>query len=64
MHHLITQSTDDNTEDNRSNRFSPMANKLSYSRKHSECVQNILQYVSGFIVAKLAKKVKCGSRHF
>ena len=38
-----------------------MINDLLKSNPHSEFVQNILEYISGFIVAKLMKQVKCPS---
>ena len=38
---------------------SEMLCNILKSNPHSEFIQNILEYISGFIVAKLIKKVKC-----
>ena len=50
---------DDEQQD--TDRVSGMINDLLKSNPHSEFVQNILEYISGFIVAKLMKQVKCPS---
>ena len=42
-------------------RMSELMNGLIKSNPHSEFVNNILEYISGCVVAKLMKKVKCPS---
>lgn len=65
---LLTQSTEYNEEDNRSNEFEEISNKLLNSPEYLEFVQNALYYINGLspslphiIVTKLTKKVKCSS---
>ena len=48
---------DDEEED--TDREGGMINDLLKSNPHSEFVQNVLEYISGFVVAKLTKQIKC-----
>ena len=48
---------DDEEQD--TDRVGRMINDLLKSNPHSEFVQNVLEYISGFLVAKLTKQIKC-----
>ena len=48
-------------DDQDTHRVNDVINDLIKSNQHSEFVDNILEYISGFVVAKLVKKVKCPS---
>ena len=48
-------------DDQDTHRVNDVINDLIKSNQHSEFVNNILEYISGFVVAKLMKKVKCPS---
>ena len=58
---LVEDSHCPKDDEQDTDRVSGMINDLMKSNPHSEFIQNILEYISGFIVAKLVKQVKCPS---
>lgn len=58
----LPDKSDPNVEQHHINRVNEMTANLDLTKSsHSEFVENILEYISGFLITKLLKQVKCSS---